>query len=164
MAVATAKKYTDSSSKNSPLTGDMQAFVLPVREKQTILQKPLLRRIIFRYFVGFFYTCVVIYILLKFLLFLYITITQQKRYIIARFLLEQLKCSKLANKGISESFLQLNGNFVKSSLVLNGNSNNPSSRDNLEILIRIFHFFRNRSISIIMDCCYNRNPTCSNVV
>ena len=41
--------------------------------------------------------------------------------------------------------------------------NHPNSwyyRDNYELLIRIPHFFQNRSISIIIDnCCYNKNST-----
>ena len=35
--------------------------------------------------------------------------------------------------------------------------------ENSEMLIRILHFFLNRSISIIMDCCY-KNLEDSNVV
>ena len=30
--------------------------------------------------------------------------------------------------------------------------------NNYEMIIKILHYFLNKSINIIMDCCYNRNP------
>ena len=36
--------------------------------------------------------------------------------------------------------------------------NCPNSQYNYKMLIRIFHFF-NRNITILIDHCYNENPT-----
>ena len=63
--------------------------------------------------------------------------------------------------------LQVNDDFMCSHpcwMSFFNHSNSQYNVDNNELLIRIHHSFLNRSINIIMDWCYNKNPTGSQLV
>ena len=71
----------------------------------------------------------------------------------------QQKTAPYSNRAILMKYFQLNDNFLGFTFMLNNFFNHPNINvNNYDTLITIFHSFLNKSISIIMDCCYHRNP------